>query len=107
MKIAAHVDMKKLCERCFHSPSDHEGNVTCRGCAREDLMFLCTGYVNSDDARLGEQLAKDVLSVAASGGMPDSVWATDERVQRACTFLGWDYTRAREWARENAPRRVS
>lgn len=35
-----------------------------------------------------EQLARDVLAMAQDGGMPDSYWATDPRIFRACTVLG-------------------
>lgn len=45
-----------------------------------------------------ERLAKDVLEVAACGGMPDSYWHTDARILRACVALGWTPVEAREWA---------
>lgn len=43
-------------------------------------------------------LAKDILHLAAQAGMPDSYWATDSRIVRACQALGWDHQQAREWA---------
>jgi hypothetical protein len=47
-----------------------------------------------------EQLAKDVLTLAADGGMPDTFWLTDSRIERACTGLGWTPEQARTWARK-------
>jgi hypothetical protein len=48
-----------------------------------------------------EQLARDVLSLADVGGMPDSYWQTDSRVTRARAVLGVGederYTKAEEW----------
>lgn len=46
------------------------------------------------------QLAKDVLAVAASGGMPDTFWWTDSRIARAREALGWTVEKAQEWARK-------
>lgn len=43
-----------------------------------------------------EQLARDVLSMAATGGMPDSFWLTDTRIERACAVLGLSPAEARE-----------
>lgn len=45
------------------------------------------------------QLAIDVLTLAADGGMPDTFWHTDSRVQRACAALRWTPDEAREWVR--------
>lgn len=50
--------------------------------------------------------ARNVLSIAASGGMPDTFWQTDSRILSACKVLSLTPTEAREWAEENAPRRV-
>jgi hypothetical protein len=47
-----------------------------------------------------EQLAKDVLVMAANGGMPDSYWFSDTRIKRARAVLGWSAERARTWANE-------
>jgi len=47
------------------------------------------------------QLAKDVLTMAANGGMPDTYWHSDNRIKRARNVLGWDVVRAREWAYEH------
>lgn len=44
------------------------------------------------------QLARDVLTMAANGGMPDTYWHTDSRIKRACNVLGWSIIDAREWA---------
>lgn len=52
-----------------------------------------------------EKLAKDVLSMAASGGMPDSFWQTDSRIGRACQVLNMTPDAARQWAQQHAPRR--
>jgi hypothetical protein len=52
-----------------------------------------------------KESAKDVLMMAASGGMPDSFWMTDKRIERACATLKWTPEKAREWAQTNAPRR--
>ena len=35
-----------------------------------------------------KNLAKDVLSLAVAGGMPDTFWHTDPRIRRACDTLG-------------------
>lgn len=40
------------------------------------------------DTPTAEQLARDVISLAAAGGMPDSFWGTDSRIARACEVLG-------------------
>lgn len=50
-----------------------------------------------------EQLAQAVLQLADDGGMPDSTWNTDERVQLACAALGVPeggrHTHGRLWGR--------
>lgn len=43
-----------------------------------------------------KQLAQDVISMAQSGGMPDSWWLTDTRIARACKVLGITPEKARE-----------
>lgn len=48
--------------------------------------------------RLNRRLAKDVLIIAALGGMPDSYWLTDARIKRACKVLDWTPEKARTWA---------
>lgn len=53
-----------------------------------------------------ETQARNVLSMAASGGMPDTYWHDDSRILSACEELGCTPTEARQWAEENAPRRV-
>lgn len=45
-----------------------------------------------------QQLAKDVLTMAAAGGMPDSFWYTDQRIQRAVEALGTTTPAALRWA---------
>lgn len=55
--------------------------------------------------QLHEQ-ARNVLSIAASCGMPDTFWQTDSRILSACKVLSLTPTEARLWAEENAPRRV-
>lgn len=47
------------------------------------------------------QTARDVLTMAANGGMPDTYWHTDSRIQRACKVLGIGPNEARAWAYEN------
>jgi len=47
------------------------------------------------------QLAKDVLTMAANGGMPDSFWLTDQRIARAAAELRMTSEQAREWAHEH------
>lgn len=37
---------------------------------------------------LREQLARDILTMAYDGGMPDTFWSTDRRILRACEVLG-------------------
>lgn len=44
------------------------------------------------------KLAWDVLSLALTGGMPDSYWLTDQRITRACEALGMDASEARDAA---------
>jgi hypothetical protein len=53
-----------------------------------------------------KRLAKDVLLMAASGGMPDSYWHTDSRIKRACKVLGWTADQARSWAERSYARRA-
>ena len=45
-------------------------------------------------------LARDVLSIAQAGGMPDSYWTTDIRIIRACAILGTDPATAKniDWS---------
>lgn len=45
-----------------------------------------------------QTLARDVLSMAASAGMPGSYWHTDQRILRAATVLGLTPDEAREQA---------
>ncbi len=40
------------------------------------------------------RLARDVLTMAALGSMPDSYWLTDSIIGRACKVLGWSRERA-------------
>ena len=51
-----------------------------------------------------KQLAKDVLTMAADGSMPDTYWHTDGRILRACNVLGWSIIDARTWAEKNCVR---
>lgn len=48
-----------------------------------------------------ERLAKAILTLAAAGGMPDTFWSSDSRIQLACEVLGWDYEVGRAWGRDN------
>lgn len=47
------------------------------------------------------QAARDVLTMAANGDMPDTYWHTDSRIQRACKVLGIRSDEARTWAEEH------
>jgi hypothetical protein len=47
------------------------------------------------------QLAKDVLTMAANGGMPDSYWYTDRRIKRALKVLGWTPAYGLQWAEQH------
>lgn len=47
------------------------------------------------------QAARDVLTMAANGGMPATFWHTDIRIQRACTVLDIGSGEARAWAYEH------
>lgn len=47
------------------------------------------------------QASRDVLTMAANGGMPDTYWHTDSRIQRACNVLGIGPNEARAWAEEH------
>jgi hypothetical protein len=42
------------------------------------------------------QLAKDVVTLARTGMMPDRYWLTDQRILRACAVLGLPPDEARE-----------
>lgn len=42
-----------------------------------------------------KQLARDVLTMAVHGGMPDTYFQTDSRIARACEVLGIDQATAR------------
>lgn len=59
--------------------------------SRSDVPWLC------DEV---EQLARDVLSLAAVAGMPDTYWLTDQRIERAASALGLTPTQARAMAQE-------
>jgi hypothetical protein len=48
-----------------------------------------------------KRLAKDILLMAAAGGMPDSYWYSDRRVARALSVLGWTWQHARAYAYRN------
>lgn len=48
--------------------------------------------------RNSEEQARNVLSMAASGGMPDTFWQSDRRIASACKVLGWTVEEGREWA---------
>lgn len=51
-----------------------------------------------------KQQARNVLIMAALGGMPDTYWQTDRRIASACEVLGWKPEQAREWARNEVDR---
>jgi hypothetical protein len=46
------------------------------------------------------QLARDVLTMAANGHMPDTYWLSDSRISRAAKVLGLSNEDAREWAQQ-------
>jgi hypothetical protein len=46
--------------------------------------------------RVHKALAKDVLTMAGLGSMPDSYWLTDRRILRACRVLGITPEKARQ-----------
>lgn len=46
------------------------------------------------------QLARDILMLAAYGGMADSYWSTDSMIARACKQLGWTSLQAQSWAED-------
>ena len=48
--------------------------------------------------RTRRQLAKDVLTMAATGCMPDTYWWTDQRIQRAIEVLDVPVPVAKRWA---------
>lgn len=48
-----------------------------------------------------EQLAKDILTMAKDGGMPDSYWHSDNRIARACYVLNYTPDEACEWAKSH------
>ena len=47
-----------------------------------------------------DELARDILTMAVSGGMTAQWWETDSRIARACDQLGWDWEYALSWARD-------
>lgn len=69
-----------------------------------ELHEECQRINAEAQARMRERakLAKDVLMLAAIGGMPDSYWETDRRIGRACKALGWTRTKAYAWAQKAA-----
>ncbi len=48
------------------------------------------------------QLATDVLTMAHHGGVPDTFWYTDQRIERARTELAFSVVEAREYAEREA-----
>jgi hypothetical protein len=50
------------------------------------------------------QLARDVLTMAANGHMPDTYWLSDRRISRAAKVLGLSNEDAREWAEQEIER---
>jgi hypothetical protein len=44
----------------------------------------------ADLERERDQLARDILSLADTAGMPDTYWRTDQRLKRARAALGLD-----------------
>lgn len=48
-----------------------------------------------------QQLAWDIVTMAAAGGMPDSFWETDRRIKRACSILRKPYEVVRQMAIAN------
>jgi hypothetical protein len=46
-------------------------------------------------------LARDILLMAADGGMPDTFWQSDARIARAVLTLSTTVEAAREWAQAN------
>jgi hypothetical protein len=50
------------------------------------------------------QLARDVLTLAVHGHMPDTYWLSDRRVSRAAQVLGLSNEEAREWAEQEIDR---
>lgn len=55
-------------------------------------------HETADSGPTREGLAKAVLSMAASGGMPDSFWLSDGRILDALLVLDWTPAQAQEWA---------
>lgn len=47
-----------------------------------------------------QELAMDILTLAYTGGMPDSYWHTDVRIYRACRVLGIKPEDAQDVARK-------
>jgi hypothetical protein len=54
--------------------------------------------MGEEDEVSREQLAKDVLTLAALAEMPDTFWVSDERIGRATSVLEWTAEQARDWA---------
>lgn len=75
------------------------------------LDFNLPPYDLNDEARARllmhereVKLAEGIVTMAVAGGMPDSYWASDHRVELAAEVLGWDRVNEAKLARERAIR---
>lgn len=50
---------------------------------------------------LADRLARDVLTIAVDGGMPDTYWQTDQRIRRAAEQLDIDLDEVRVIAEDS------
>jgi hypothetical protein len=78
------------CKRC----NADTGHTRAAGCI---LAVQAAQEVNES---IEYQLARDVLTMAANGHMPDTYWLSDTRISRAAKVLGLSNEDAREWAQE-------
>lgn len=69
------------------------------GWATKEMWEESLREILDDDVTDRERLlAESVLSMAASGSMPDTFWHTDSRIILACQVLDLTPEQAREWA---------
>lgn len=60
-----------------------------------------TEFPEDRHSRLELDLARGVLQLAVLGGMPNTYWSTDSRVELARKTLGLMVEEARDWAEKS------
>lgn len=90
-----HAGDKRILDALIRVPEGREPRLPYRG--ETQLPDVPEAFRSEPDERHLEH-ARDTLTMAAAGGIPDTFWATDRRIQRAVETLGWSTEQAREWA---------